>query len=104
MKCKRCNRIITAQLSKQLGYGPTCWKKVQKQIQIPEKREEQIYLTESQFDNLENYVESYIKPKTSIFATTKKIFNKIWAIKDNSSNYYRKFEIRALNHLIATPI
>lgn len=31
MKCMKCNRKLTAKISKQRGYGPTCWNKVQAQ-------------------------------------------------------------------------
>lgn len=103
-KCQRCNRTLKAKVSIDRGYGPTCFVKIQQEKQKIVRQESQIYLTRTEFETLENYVKSYIQPKTSLLATTKKIFNKIWAIKDNTSKYYIKYEIRTLNHLIATPI
>ena len=104
IKCQRCNRKLKTDLSVQRGYGPVCFAKIQEQKSKIVQQETPIFLTQSALENVENYVKNYIQPKTSLLATTKKIFNKIWAVKNNSDSYYKKHEIRTLNHLIATPI
>ena len=103
-KCQRCNRTLKAKVSVDRGYGPTCFVKIQQEKQSIVQQETPIFLTQSALENVENYVKNYIQPKTSLLTTTKKIFNKIWAVKNNSGSYYQKHEIRTLNHLIATPI
>jgi hypothetical protein len=30
--CKRCNRVLKSQESRERGYGKTCWEKAQKNI------------------------------------------------------------------------
>ncbi len=108
VKCNKCNRKITAKISVERGYGPTCWKSVQAEInqetQTINHQEIPLSLTQNAFENVSAYVQNYIQPKTSLLATTKKIFNKIWAVKNKSDSYYKKYEIRVLNHLISTPI
>ncbi len=108
MKCLKCFRKITAKISVDRGYGPTCWKSVQAEIKQEKQKiiqqETPIFLTQNAFENVSAYVSAYIQPKTSLLATTKKIFNKIWAVKNKSDSYYKKYEIRVLNHLISTPI
>jgi len=38
-RCKRCKRIIKNPLSVIHGYGPMCWKKIIKEIELNKKEE-----------------------------------------------------------------